>query len=162
VFNVLGPLTNPAGATRQLLGVYSDTLVRTLADVLQTLGSERAMVVHGADGMDELTVFGKNHVAELNGGKIREFALDPAELGLAHTDRSGVAGGTAAENAAKVRAILAGEKGPGRDIVVLNTAAALVVGGAAADLASGVARAREALDSGAAGRKLADLAAFRG
>jgi anthranilate phosphoribosyltransferase len=162
VFNVLGPLTNPAGATRQLLGVYSDTLVRTLADVLQTLGSERAMVVHGADGMDELTVFGQNHVAELNEGRVREFALDPAEFGLAHTDRSGVAGGTAAENAAKVRAILAGEKGPGRDIVVLNAAAALVVGGAAADLAAGVARAREALDSGAAGRKLADLAAFRG
>ena len=162
VFNVLGPLTNPAGATRQLLGVYSDTLVRTLADVLQTLGSERAMVVHGQDGMDELTVFGKNHVAELNKGKVREFAIDPAEFGLAHTDRSGVAGGTAAENAAKVRAILGGEKGPGRDIVVLNAAAALVVGGAAADLAAGVARAREAIDSGAAGRKLADLAAFRG
>lgn len=162
VFNVLGPLANPAGATRQLLGVYSDSLVRTIAEVLHELGSERAMVVHGHDGMDELTVFDKNHVAELKDGHITEFAVDPAEFGLAHKDRSGVAGGSAAENAAKVRAILEGEKGAGRDIVVLNTAAALVVGGAAADLAAGVARAQQALDSGDAAKKLRDMAAFRG
>ena len=162
VFNVLGPLANPAGATRQLLGVYSDSLVLTLAEVLRELGSERAMIVHGHDGMDELTVFDKNHVAELHDGKIREFAVDPAEFGLAHKDRAGVAGGTAAGNAARVRAILQGEKGAGRDIVVLNTAAALVVAGAAKDLAEGVTRAQQALDSGGAARKLADLAAFRG
>lgn len=162
VFNVLGPLTNPAGASRQLLGVYSDTLVRTLADVLQALGTERAMIVHGHDGMDELSVFDVNHVAELKDGKIHEFAVDPAEFGLAHTDRSGVAGGSAAENAAKVRAILEGEKGAGRDIVVLNAAAALVVGGVAPDLRAGVARAQQAIDSGDAARKLAELAAFRG
>jgi anthranilate phosphoribosyltransferase len=162
VFNVLGPLTNPAGATRQLLGVYSDTLVRTIAEVLLVLGSERAMVVHGHDGMDELTVFDQNHVAELRDGKIHEFAVDPADFGLAHVDRSGVAGGTAAENAAKVRAILDGQKGAGRDIVVLNAAAALVVGGVADDLGAGVTRAQQAIDSGAAARKLADLAAFRG
>lgn len=162
VFNVLGPLTNPAGATRQLLGVYSDTLVPTIAEVLRTLGSERAMVVHGLDGMDELTVFAQNHVAELNGGDIHQYRVDPGEYGLAHSDRAGVAGGTAAENAARVRAILGGERGAGRDIVVLNTAAALVVAGAAPDLAAGVARAQEALDSGAAAGKLADLAAFRG
>lgn len=162
VFNVLGPLTNPAGATRQLLGVYSDTLVRTLAEVLQSLGSERAMVVHGLDGLDELTVFAKNHVAELNDGKIREYEIDPAAYGLAHTDRSHVAGGSAAENAARSRAILQGEKGAGRDIVVLNTAAALVVAGVADDIALGIERAQKAIDSGEASRKLADMAAFRG
>jgi len=162
VFNVLGPLTNPAGATRQLLGVYSDGLVRPIAEVLGSLGSERAMVVHGCDGMDELTVFDKNHVAELEHGAIRQYDLDPAAFGLAHTDRAGVAGGTAAENAARIRAILGGEKGPGRDIVVLNAAAALVVAGAAPDMAAAVSKAQGALDSGAAARKLADLAAFRG
>jgi len=162
VFNVLGPLTNPAGATRQLLGVYSDALVRPIAEVLGSLGSERAMVVHGCDGMDELTVFDQNHVAELENGAIRQYDLDPAAFGLAHTDRAGVAGGTAAENAARIRAILGGEKGAGRDIVVLNAAAALVVAGAAPDMAAGVSRAQGAIDSGAAARKLADLAAFRG
>jgi anthranilate phosphoribosyltransferase len=162
VFNVLGPLANPAGATQQLLGVYSDALVYTLAEVLHELGSERAMIVHGHDGMDELTVFDKNHVAELHDGQIREYAVDPADFGLAHKDRGGVAGGTAAENAAKVRAILQGEKGAGRDIVVLNAAAALHVAGVAKNLAEGVARAQQAIDSGDAARKLADLAAFRG
>jgi anthranilate phosphoribosyltransferase len=162
VFNLLGPLTNPAGATRQLLGVYDDRYVATLAEVLRRLGSERAMVVHGADGMDELTVFGVNHVAELKDGAIRESTLDPAELGLAHTDRAAVAGGSPQENAARTRAILAGEKGAARDIVVLNTAAALVVAGVSPDLRAGVERARRALDSGDAARKLAELAAFRG
>ena len=162
VFNALGPLTNPAGAPRQLLGVYSDNLVPMLADVLRQLGSERALVVHGADGLDELTVFAKNHAAELRDGAVREFEIDPAVLGLAHTDRAAVAGGGAADNAAKVRAVLAGEPGAARDIVVLNTAAALVVADVVPDLAQGVARARAAIDSGAAARKLADLAAFRG
>jgi anthranilate phosphoribosyltransferase len=162
VFNLLGPLTNPAGATRQLLGVYDDRYVATLAEVLRRLGSERAMVVHGADGMDELTVFGRNHVAELRDGAIREFSVDPAGLGLAHTDRAAVAGGSPQENAARTRAILAGEKGPARDVVVLNTAAALVVAGVAPELEAGVERAQRALDSGDASRKLAELAAFRG
>jgi len=162
VFNLLGPLTNPAGATRQLLGVYDDRYVATVAEVLRRLGSERAMVVHGADGMDELTVFGPNHVAELKDGAIREFTLDPAEVGLAHGDRIGVAGGSPQENAARTRAILEGESGPARDIVVLNAAAALVVAGVSPDLGAGVERAQRALDSGAAMRKLAELAAFRG
>jgi anthranilate phosphoribosyltransferase len=162
VFNLLGPLTNPAGATRQLLGVYDDRYVTTLAEVLRRLGSERAMVVHGADGMDELTVFGRNHVAELKDGAIREFSMDPGELGLAHTDRAAVAGGSPQENANRTRAILAGEKGAARDIVVLNTAAALVVAGVAPDLRAGVERAQRALDSGDAARKLSELAAFRG
>ena len=162
VFNLLGPLTNPAGATRQLVGVYADTYVSTLAEVLRQLGSERAMIVHGSDGMDELTVFGPNHVAELGDGKIREFTLDPKDLGLAHTDRAAVVGGSPQENAARVRAVLAGEKGPARDIVVLNAAAALVVAGVAPDLPAGVERAQRALDRGEAARKLAELAAFRG
>lgn len=162
IFNVLGPLTNPAGATRQLLGVYSDTLVRTVAEVLRQLGSERAWVVHGRDGLDELTVFAKTHVAELAGGEIREFEIDPASFGLAHTDRSGVAGGDAAANAERTRGILKGEKGAARDIVVLNTGAALLVAGAAASLEEGVQRAAAAIDSGQAAAKLGELAAFRG
>ncbi|HUK62391.1 MAG TPA: anthranilate phosphoribosyltransferase [Dongiaceae bacterium] len=162
VFNALGPLTNPAGATLQLLGVYSDQLVRPVAEVLHQLGSERAWVVHGRDGLDELTLFDKNHVAELKDGKIREFELDPAEFGLAARDRSDVAGGDAAANAAKIRGILAGQPGPARDIVLLNTAAALCVAGMAADVGEGVQRARDAIDSGAAAAKLGELAAFRG
>jgi anthranilate phosphoribosyltransferase len=162
VFNLLGPLTNPAGATRQLLGVYSDTLVRPVAEVLQQLGSERAWVVHGRDGLDELTVFAKSHVAELADGKVHEFEVDPGAYGLSHSDRAQVAGGDAAANADRIRRVLAGEKGAARDIVVLNTAAALVVAGTARDLGDGVKKAAEALDSGAAKAKLAELAAFRG
>ena len=162
VFNVLGPLTNPAGATRQLLGVYSDTLVRPVADVLKQLGSEHAWVVHGRDGLDELTVFDKSHVAELKNGEIREFELDPAEYGLAGGERSQVMGGDAATNATKIRSILGGEQGAARDIVVLNTGAALVVAGVARDLAEGVEKASSALAGGAAAMKLAELAAFRG
>jgi len=162
VFNVLGPLSNPASAKRQLLGVYSDTLVRPVAEVLQRLGSERAWVVHGRDGLDELTVFDKSHVAELRDGEVREFEVDPAEYGLAATDRSGVAGGEAAANAETIRGVLDGAKGPARDIVVLNAGAALVVGGAAPDLAAGIAKCAEAIDSGRARARLAELAAFRG
>jgi anthranilate phosphoribosyltransferase len=162
VFNLLGPLTNPAGAKRQLMGVYSDRLVRMAAEVLGRLGSERAWVVHGLDGLDELTVFGRSHVAELASGAVREFEVDPAALGLAHTDRAAIAGGSAAQNAERVRAVLGGETGPARDIVVLNAAAALVVAGAAATLEAGVANARDAIDRGAAAEKLAQLASFYG
>jgi anthranilate phosphoribosyltransferase len=161
-FNVLGPLTNPAGASMQLLGVFSDSLVRTAADVLRELGSERAWVVHGRDGLDELTVFDQSHVAELRDGAIREFEVDPRALGLAHTRRDEIAGGDAAANAAKVRSVLDGEKGAARDIVTLNAAAALVVSGAEPTLEAGVARATQAIDSGDARAKLAELAAFRG
>lgn len=162
VFNVLGPLSNPAGAKRQLLGVYSDTLVRPVAEVLRRLGSEAAWVVHGRDGLDELSVFANSHVAELRDGEITEFELDPKRHGLSHTDRAGVAGGVAHENAQRIRAILAGEAGAGRDIVILNSAAALVVAGVAKDLDEGVVQARKAIDSGAARKKLEELAAFRG
>ncbi len=162
VFNVLGPLSNPAGATRQLLGVYTDTLVRPVADVLGQLGSDRAWVVHGRDGLDELTVFDVNHVAELADGKVREFEVDPKTLGLANQDRADIAGGDAATNAAKIRSVLSGKKGAARDIVILNSAAALMVAGVVENLEQGVSRATEALDLGAAARKLDDLAAFRG
>src|SRR5262249_37832166 len=146
VFNLLGPITNPAGATRQPPGVYADPFVPTLAEVLRRLGSERAMIVHGSDGMDELTVFGSNHVAELRDGKVREYSIEPGSLGLAHTDRAAVAGGGPQENAARIRAVLAGEPGPARDIVVLNAAAALVVAGVADDLSAGGGRGRPAPD----------------
>ena len=161
-FNVLGPLTNPAGATMQLLGVFSDALVRPVAEVLRELGSERAWVVHGRDGLDELTPFAKSHVAELRDGKVHEFEVDPAALGLARTERHEIAGGDAAANAAKVRSVLAGEKGAARDVVVLNAAAALVVSGVEPSLEAGVGRAIQAIDSGDAAAKLAELAAFRG
>jgi anthranilate phosphoribosyltransferase len=162
VFNVLGPLTNPAGATRQLLGVYADELVRPIAEVLRQLGSERAWVVHGRDGLDELTVLGKSHVAELADGAILEFEVDPASLGLAHQDRSALAGGDAAANAERVRAVLGGEKGAARDVVVLNTAGALVVAGVARTLEDGVAQAARAIDSGKAQAKLEEMKSFRG
>jgi len=161
VFNLLGPLTNPAGARRQLLGVFSDHLVPVVAGVLQRLGSERAWVVHGRDGLDELSVFARNHVAELRDGKITEFELDPASVGLAHQDRPSIAGGDAAFNANRIRAILGGETGPGRDIVLLNAGAALVVAGTVEHIEQGIARAREAIDSGAAAARLTDLAALR-
>ena len=133
-----------------------------LAEVLRELGSERAMVVHGADGMDELSVFSVNHVAELRDGTIREYTLDPATLGLSHTDRGGVAGGSPQENAARIRAVLAGEKGPARDIVLLNAAAALMVAGVVEDMAAGVTRAAQAIDAGHARAKLDELTGFRG
>jgi len=161
VFNLLGPLTNPAGARRQLLGVFSDHLVPVVAGVLQRLGSERAWVVHGRDGLDELSVFARTHVAELRDGKITEFEIDPASVGLAHQDRTSVTGGDAAFNAARIRAILGGEPGPGRDIVLLNAGAALVVAGTVDSLETGIERARQAIDSGAAAARLTDLAALR-
>jgi len=135
--------------------------VRRIAEVLKLLGSERAWVVHGLDGLDELTVRGRSHVAELDRGQIREFEVDPGPLGLAHAACSGLEGGDAAANAGRIRAVLAGEKGPARDIVVLNAGGALVVAGVVDDLAAGVAQAQEAIDSGRAARKLDDLGAFR-
>jgi anthranilate phosphoribosyltransferase len=161
VFNLLGPLTNPAGARRQLLGVYMDPLVRLVAEVLRNLGSERAWIVHSRDGLDEISVFAPTHVAELRGGGVEEFEIDPQRLGLAHENRAAIAGGSAAENAARIRAVLGGEPGAARDVVVLNAAAALVVAEIAASLEEGVALAQRALDSGAAADKLGQLAAFR-
>jgi anthranilate phosphoribosyltransferase len=162
IFNLLGPLTNPAGASRQVLGVYADALVRPVAEVLKQLGSEHAWVVHGRDGLDELTVFDKTHVAELEDGTIREYEVNPADFGLLRSDRTDIAGGDAAANAAKIRTILSGNQGVARDIVVLNAAAALVVADRVGDLVEGIRCASAAIDSGAAAGKIAELAAFRG
>jgi anthranilate phosphoribosyltransferase len=160
IFNLIGPLSNPAGAKRQLLGVSRREHVRLMADALQTLGAERAWVVHGEDGLDEITTTGKTHVAALEGGKIREFTVSPKDARLATADRADLEGGRPEENAARLRAMLKGEAGPMRDIVVLNAGAALVVAGLAADLRRGVEAAQTAIDDGRARRALERLAAI--
>ncbi len=157
LFNLLGPLTNPAGARRQLLGVYSPALVEPLARVLALLGSEHALVVHGADGLDEITLTGPTEIAELRGGEVGTWRLDPAELGFKPVPASALAGGEPAENARLLAAVLDGEAGPLADVTVLNAGAAVYVAGLADGLAEGVERARRALDSGAARAKLEAL-----
>jgi len=153
IFNLLGPLTNPAGVKRQVMGVFAAKWVVPLAEVLQRLGSEACWIVHG-DGLDELTTAGTSHVAALQHGRIERFTLTAADAGLPEARREDLLGGTPEENALVMRALLAGAKGPIRDIVALNSAAALVVGGMAADLRGGVKLAAEALESGAAARVL--------
>ena len=150
VFNVLGPLTNPAGARRQLIGVYHQALTGTLAGVLKEMGSERAFVVHGSDGMDEITITGATMVGELTAGQVKSYEVTPEELGLQRAEARALAGGDADENAAILRAVLGGEQGPRRDVVLLNAAAAIVAGGAGGTLAEGMERAAEAIDSGKA------------
>jgi anthranilate phosphoribosyltransferase len=154
VFNLLGPLTNPAGARRQLLGVFARQRVPMLAAVLAELGSEHAMVVHGSDGLDEITLTGPTHVAELRDGAVREYDLDPADLGFERVVPEDLAGGEPIANAAALERVLAGEPGPLAEITVLNAGAAIYVGGLAPDLASGVAAARRAVAGGGAAAKL--------
>ncbi len=160
LFNILGPLTNPAGATVQLLGVYDPELPSLLAAVLRELGSRRAMVVHGAGGLDELSLAGENRIAWLADGEIRELFLEPAAAGLAEAPLAALAGGGPEENAAIVRSILAGEKGPKRDVVLLNCAALFVTAGRVGDFRAGAGLAAELIDSGAAALKLEELIAF--
>jgi anthranilate phosphoribosyltransferase len=161
VFNVLGPLTNPAGARAQVVGVYSPDLVRTIADVLATLGARRAFVVHGAGGIDELSPAGSNLVAEVVDGKVCERTLDPeAELGLPRCSADELRGGMPAENAAAVREVFAGADGGRRSAILLNAAGAIAAAGHAEDLREGLAVARETIDSGAAADRLEQLAAF--
>ena len=160
VFNVLGPLTNPAGAGRQLLGVFAANLVEPLAEVLQGLGSIQAMVVHGADGLDELSTTGPNHVAYLADGRVSHYALDATTLGLRPARLDDLRGGDGPANALLTRQVLAGELGPRRDVVLLNAAAALLVGGLAQDLREGMALAARAIDSGAARERLEALVAL--
>ena len=150
IFNFLGPLTNPAGASRQLLGVSDRHYQETIAEALVGLGCERALVVHGEDGLDELTITGRTRVIEVVDGSTEEWFADPEELGLPTAPLEAVAGGTPQENARAVRDIFEGGRWAGRDIVVLNAGAAILAGGGAADLADGVAKAGEAIDSGAA------------
>ncbi len=159
IFNILGPLTNPAGVKRQLTGAYRRDLIRPMAEVLGQLGSERAWLVHGSDGTDEMTITGVTWVAALEeDGTIREIELHPEDFGLPVHPFEDIIGGTPQENAAALRALLDGAHSAYRDAVLLNAAAALVVAGQATDLRDGVLRARDSIDSGAAATKLAALA----
>jgi anthranilate phosphoribosyltransferase len=160
VFNVLGPLTNPAGARAQIVGVYSADLVRTIAEVLALLGSRRAFVVHGAAGIDELSPAGPNLVCEVEGGVVRQREIDPLDLGVPRCDPLELRGGTPAENALAIQEIFDGAGGGRRDAVLLNAAGAIAASGRAKDLAEGLGQAREALDSGAAAARLEALVAF--
>ena len=158
VFNVLGPLANPARAKQQLIGVYNENLTETLADVLRALKSDRAFVVHGADGLDELSTTGTNRVSELRDGKVISYKIDPQELGLAKASLNDLLGGTLEENAEITREILNGKGGPKRDIVLLNAAVVLVAGGKARNFSQGMKLAAESIDSGESLQKINDLA----
>jgi anthranilate phosphoribosyltransferase len=160
VFNVLGPLTNPAGARAQVVGVYSPELVRTIAEVLSRLGARRAFVVHGAGGIDELSPAGPNLVCEVVDGSVREREIDPLDLGIPRCDPGELRGGSPQENAAAIRSILSGAEGARRDAILLNAAGAIAAAGHARDLADGLGHAAEAVDSGAAGERLDQLIAF--
>jgi anthranilate phosphoribosyltransferase len=154
IFNFLGPLTNPAGATRQLLGVSDRRYQETIAEALAGLGAEHALVVHGEDGLDEMTIAGRTRVIEVSDGRTTEWFAEPADLGLEVSSLESIAGGEPEDNAAVIRSVLGGEPGPAREISLLNAGAAIYVGGVGADLGAGVDAAREAVDSGAGLRVL--------
>ena len=160
IFNILGPLTNPAGAKRQLTGTFSDALLRPMAETLHVLGSDKAWLVHGGDGTDEISIAAPTRVAALEGGQIREFSIHPEDAGLPAHPFEAILGGTPQENAAAFRRLLEGETGAYRDAVLLNSAAALVVADRATSLPEGVELARESLDSGAALGKVEALVAL--
>jgi anthranilate phosphoribosyltransferase len=160
MFNLLGPLTNPARATGQVVGVYSLDLVEKLAEALSMLGLRRALVVHGLDGLDEITITGTTRVAEAREGSVRSYEVEPEEFGMKRAALQDIAGGDALGNAAIIRAILSGEKSPRRDVVLLNAAAALVAAGRAERIGEAVPIAARAIDSGAATGKLDALARF--
>jgi len=160
MFNLLGPLTNPARASGQVVGVYSLDLVEKLAEALSMLGLHRALVVHGLDGLDEITITGTTRVAEAREGSVRSYEVEPEEFGMARAPLQDIAGGDATENAAIIRSILGGEKSPRRDVVVLNAAAALVAAGRADRIGDAIPLAARSIDSGAAAGKLEALARF--
>ncbi len=160
VFNMLGPLTNPAGARAQIVGVYSAELAPVIAAVLQRLGTRRAFVVHGAGGIDELSPAGPNLVYEVSDGHVRERTIDPLELGVDRCAPGDLRGGAPEENAAAIRRVLDGERGPHRDAVLLNAAGAIAAAGHAHDLADGLVSAAEAVDSGTAAERLDRLVSF--
>ena len=157
VFNLLGPLTNPAMASHQLLGLYSGELVGVIAHVLKNLGSARAMVVHGLEGLDEISLCGATKVAELRDGKVKEYVIEPKQFGFTNCGLEDLRGGSAAESAAIVRCVLQGEPGSARDVVLLNSGAALYVSGTAATIQDGIRVATESIDSGKARQKLDQL-----
>jgi len=150
VFNILGPLTNPAGATHQVLGVADPAIAPKMAQVLQRLGSTHALVVHGMDGLDELSISAPTQVWEVKGGNISEYLVSPEDAGLQKAPKDAIRGGTAQENAAKLRSLFSGEKGPLRDMVALNAGAALLAGDKVTDIKSGVSLAQQVIESGAA------------
>ncbi|MGE5514035.1 MAG: anthranilate phosphoribosyltransferase [Bacteroidota bacterium] len=160
IFNLLGPISNPAGVKRQIVGVFSWQWVEPIAHVLNKLGAEHVWVVHGHDGLDELTTTGSTDVAEVKDGQVTVFEVTPADAGLPPARLSDLKGGDAQTNAAAIRDVLAAKKGPFRDIVLLNAAAALIVGGKAANLTDGVAMAAHAIESGAAKAALDKLIAI--
>lgn len=165
IFNLLGPLANPARATKQLIGVYDGQWLEPMAETLRNLGSQRAWIVHGDDGMDELTTTAPSHIAELKDGEIRTFTLDAKEFGIARATAADLAGGSPEENASALAHLLANETTPRgiaayRDIVVLNSAAALVIADAARDISDGIAKADAAITSGAAAGVLEQLVAL--
>jgi anthranilate phosphoribosyltransferase len=160
VFNMLGPLTNPAGANAQLIGVYAAALTEPLARVLAELGTFRAFVVHGADGLDEISTTGESRLSEVREGVVRTFTVRPEDFGLPRASIRDLLGGDREQNAAIIHTILRGEPGPRRDIVVMNAAAALVVGARARDLKEGVELAAHSIDAGAARAKLEQLVDF--
>jgi anthranilate phosphoribosyltransferase len=157
IFNLLGPLTNPAMASHQLLGLYSGDLVGVVAHVLKNLGSVRAMAVHGLEGLDEISLCGPTKVAELRDGQVKEYAIEPEQLGFKKCRLEDLRGGDAAASAAIVRSVLQGNKGPVRDVVLLNSGAALYVSGTAATIHEGLRLAAESIDSGKARQKLEQL-----
>jgi anthranilate phosphoribosyltransferase len=157
IFNILGPLTNPAGADRQVLGVYDEKLVEMLAKVLAKLGCRRGFVVHGQDGMDEITLTGPTRIAEINAGQVSLSTIEPEDFGLRRCLLSDLQGGDAEENAAIVRDVLGGNEGPKRDIVLLNSAYALVASGIVESVDSGLQKARNTIDAGLAKAKLEGL-----
>lgn len=159
IFNILGPLTNPVGPKRQVLGVFRPELVKTVAEALSELGSEHVLVVHGSGGIDEFSISGETLVAEVSGETVREFELTPEDVGLSRSPLSAIAGGTAEENADIIRGILAGEQGASRDIVVYNAGAVLYVSGFAQSIAEGVALAQKTIDEGTAHRTLTQFVA---
>jgi anthranilate phosphoribosyltransferase len=160
MFNLLGPLTNPAHASGQVVGVYALDMVEKLAEALSMLGLHRALVVHGLDGLDEITITGPTRIAEAREGSVRTYEVDPEEFGMKRATLADISGGDAAENAAIIREVLSGKKSARRDVVVLNTAAALVAAGCVDHLAGGVPLAVRSIDSGEAAAKLKALAAF--
>ncbi len=159
IFNLLGPLSNPAGVTRQMVGVFARHWVEPLAHVLRNLGATSAWVVHGSDGLDEITLTGPTYVAALEGGAIRTFEVTPEDTGLPRAASADLKGGDAQTNAVSLRGVLEGKPGAFRDVALLNAGAALVVAGKAANLKEGVALGAKALDSGAAAEKLKRLIA---
>lgn len=161
MFNLLGPLTNPARANGQVVGVYSLELVEKLAEALSMLGLRRALVVHGLDGLDEITVTGVTRIAEAREGSVRSWEVEPEEFGMKRAGLDAISGGDASENAEIIRAVLRGEKSPRRDVVLLNAAAALVAAGRADHIGDGIPIAERSIDSGAAAAKLEKLARFR-